>query len=74
MEEKGSAKIISVRIDGELVTPPLACGLLPGVFREELLENGAIRERVICRKELERAEEIFLVNSVRKWRRVQLCD
>ena len=71
---EGAISNIVARIDGELVTPPLACGLLPGVFREELLENGAIRERVICRKELERAEEIFLVNSVRKWRRVQLCD
>ena len=71
---EGTISNIVARIGGELVTPPLACGLLPGVFREELLENGEIRERVICRKELETAEEIFLVNSVRKWRRVQLCD
>lgn len=71
---EGTISNIVARIGGELVTPPLCCGLLPGVFREELLENGEIRERVICREELETAEEIFLVNSVRKWRRVQLCD
>lgn len=70
---EGTISNIVARIGGELVTPPLTCGLLPGVFREELLENGEIRERVICREELETAEEIFLVNSVRKWRRVTLC-
>ncbi len=70
---EGAISNIVARIGGELVTPPLPCGLLPGVFREELLDNGEIRERVICREELERADEIFLVNSVRKWRRVTLC-
>ena len=70
---EGAISTIVARIGGELVTPPLASGLLPGVFREELLATGVIRDRVICREELETAEEIFLVNSVRKWRRVKLC-
>ncbi len=70
---EGAISTIVARIGGELVTPPLACGLLPGIFREELLASGVIKERLISREELERAAEVYLVNSVRKWRRVALC-
>jgi para-aminobenzoate synthetase/4-amino-4-deoxychorismate lyase len=69
---EGANHNIVARIDGELVTPPLECGLLQGVFREELLERGEIRERVITAGQLKMAEEIYLINSVRGWRRVKL--
>lgn len=69
---EGANHNIVARIDGSLVTPPLACGLLPGVFREELLARGEIRERVIGREELARVEEVYLINSVRGWRRVRM--
>ena len=55
-----------------LVTPPLQSGLLPGVFRAELLERGEIAERVITADEVKTAEEVWLINSVRKWRRARL--
>jgi para-aminobenzoate synthetase/4-amino-4-deoxychorismate lyase len=64
--ESGTANIV-VKIDGELFTPPISCGLLPGTFREHLLEQGAIKERVITVEEFKNAEEIYLINSVRKW-------
>src|SRR5690606_9109172 len=41
-----------VRTDGVSWTPPLACGLLPGVLRAELLERGELRERVLHRGDL----------------------
>jgi para-aminobenzoate synthetase/4-amino-4-deoxychorismate lyase len=69
---EGAYHNIVVRTEGALITPPLESGLLPGVFREELLERGEIRERVITAEELKAAEEIHLINSVRKWRRVRL--
>jgi para-aminobenzoate synthetase/4-amino-4-deoxychorismate lyase len=69
---EGANNNIVARIEGELVTPPLDAGLLPGTFREELLAGGEIRERTITRAELQEAEEIYLINSVRKWRRVRL--
>lgn len=59
------------RIDGELVTPPVSCGLLGGTFRAELLSRGEICERVIRVEELPEAEALFLVNSVQEWRRVE---
>jgi para-aminobenzoate synthetase/4-amino-4-deoxychorismate lyase len=69
---EGASNNIVVRINGEMVTPPLESGLLPGVFREELLERGEIRERVVTANQLKLAEEIHLINSVRRWRRVRL--
>ncbi|HEY6873652.1 MAG TPA: aminodeoxychorismate synthase component I [Geobacteraceae bacterium] len=70
---EGTTTNVVAKLDGRLATPPIRCGLLPGVFREELLELGVIGERVITGEELEHAEEIYLVNSVRKWRRAKLA-
>lgn len=56
---------VVVPIDGELYTPPVSSGLLPGTFREQLLEEGKIKERVITIDEL--PNEFYLINSVRKW-------
>ena len=50
-------------------TPPVESGLLPGTFRAELLERGAIHERRIAVDELRAAKEVWLINSVRGWRR-----
>ena len=52
-------------------TPPVECGLLAGTFRGHLLEHGAIRERRISQDELRETNEVWLINSVRGWRR---CD
>ena len=58
---------IIVKMDGELVTPPVECGLLPGTFRAWLLDRGEVREKVLTIDALKKAEEIYLINSVRKW-------
>ena len=64
--ESSIANIV-VPIDGQLYTPPITSGLLAGTFRNHLLALGKIRERVISIEELQKAEEFFLINSVRKW-------
>lgn len=56
---------VVAELDGELVTPPVHCGLLAGVYRRYLLEQGQIRERVIKLEDLEKCTRISLVNSVR---------
>ncbi|CAA9315845.1 MAG: Para-aminobenzoate synthase, aminase component / Aminodeoxychorismate lyase [uncultured Gemmatimonadetes bacterium] len=61
-----------VRLDGALWTPPLGSGLLPGVLRADLLARGEIRQRVLTSHDLARAEEVWLINSVRRWRRAVL--
>lgn len=68
--------ITNVFIDnGEpvLVTPSLACGLLAGVLREELLGEGGAREAVIGEAELRAARAIFVGNSLRGLIRARLA-
>jgi para-aminobenzoate synthetase/4-amino-4-deoxychorismate lyase len=64
--ESTTANLV-VAVGGELVTPPLSCGLLPGTFRAELLERGQIGERLLRPDDVATAEAVFLVNSVRGW-------
>ena len=67
--ESNIANVV-VRIGGELFTPPIESGLLAGTFRNQLLAEGKIKERVITIEELKNAQEFFLINSVRKWMNV----
>lgn len=60
-------------IDGELFTPPLADGLLPGVMRDELLDKGLIAERTLPVDELNSVEAFWLINSLRGWRKATLA-
>jgi para-aminobenzoate synthetase / 4-amino-4-deoxychorismate lyase len=62
-----------LRLNGALVTPPRPSGLLPGVFRGELLRLGEITERVLTPDDLQAAEEVWLVSSLRRWRRAVLA-
>jgi para-aminobenzoate synthetase / 4-amino-4-deoxychorismate lyase len=61
-----------VRLEGVYWTPPVASGLLPGVFRQKLLADGVLRERVLYPADLSRADSVYLINSVRGWRRIVL--
>jgi para-aminobenzoate synthetase/4-amino-4-deoxychorismate lyase len=65
---EGSYTTVVISLNGELLTPALDCGLLPGVLRQELLEVGAIREAVLTPEDLYAADTVWLVNSVRGWR------
>lgn len=56
-----------LRLDGELLTPPISSGLLAGTFRAELLAQGTLREQVLRVPDLARAENVYLINSVRRW-------
>lgn len=58
---------VFVRIDGHWCTPPLACGVLPGIMRQVLLADPAFgaAERVITRAMLAGASEILACNALR---------
>ncbi len=51
--------------DGVLLTPPLDCGLLPGVLRAELLGEGRAREAVLYPGDLQDGRPLFVGNSLR---------
>jgi para-aminobenzoate synthetase/4-amino-4-deoxychorismate lyase len=71
---EGSYTNVVALVDGKLVTPPVRCGLLPGTFREALIEGGIIQEKVLTLNDLRTAAEILLINSVRGWRKVYLTE
>jgi 4-amino-4-deoxychorismate lyase len=51
--------------DGMLMTPRLDCGLLPGVLRAELLDEGRVQEAIYSYDVLKSAKAIFVGNSLR---------
>jgi para-aminobenzoate synthetase/4-amino-4-deoxychorismate lyase len=65
---------VVVEIDGRKVTPFVPCGLLAGTFRDELLATGEIEERVVMREDLKRATAVWLINSIRKWRQIEITS
>jgi para-aminobenzoate synthetase/4-amino-4-deoxychorismate lyase len=69
---EGTESNIVIACGGVKVTPPVECGLLPGLKRAELLAAGEIVESIITRDDLYNAEEIWLINSVRGWMRCSL--
>ncbi len=76
--EAATANLFAV-IDGLLVTPSLASGILAGITRRWIVENASglgltLAERALARAELARATEVFLSSSVRLVAPVVACD
>lgn len=49
------------------LTPPLACGLLPGVQRQWLLEHGLVQEARLSSADLRAAPALRVSNALRGW-------
>ncbi len=56
-----------LEIDGVATTPAESSGLLPGTLRAELLANRRIQEATVTMADLDRADSVWLINSVRGW-------
>ena len=63
---------VVVELDGQRYTPPIACGLLGGTFRADLIERRLVHERVVSKEDLLAAMHVWLINSVRGWLEAQL--
>jgi len=71
---EGSRTNIYIRDpDGQWLTPPQHCGLLAGVQRQALLDQGLVRETIITRTQLLHARHIRVSNALRGWMDAQLC-
>ena len=64
---EGSFGNIAMLLDGRWVTPPLACGLLPGVGRAIALREGRVQEAVVRLQDLPRVQGWAFINSLRGW-------
>ena len=63
---------VVAQVGGRLITPPMACGLLPGTLRAWLLARGEVVEQVLRVDELAACEALWRVNSVRGWQRLAI--
>jgi para-aminobenzoate synthetase/4-amino-4-deoxychorismate lyase len=64
---------VFIEKDGMLWTPPVACGLLGGVFRRHLMETrNDVAERILRLEDLKAADRIYLSNAVRGLRAVEI--
>jgi 4-amino-4-deoxychorismate lyase len=57
-----------------LVTPALSCGLLPGILRGEMLDQGKASEALITPETLVAAKHVFVGNSLRGLIRARLAQ
>src|SRR5450830_1258886 len=64
---EGGRSNVFVQLDGRWHTPPLSCGLLPGVQRAAMLADPAwdAQETIITRAMLAQAEAIVVCNALR---------
>ena len=54
-----------LKIAGKLYTPPTSLGILPGIYRQHLLETGQVKEKIMTLEDLNQAEAIYGCNAVR---------
>lgn len=70
---EGAISNVFVEKDGRILTPPIECGLLAGIYRRHLLETRTdVEERVLYEEDLRRADAVYLANAVRGLRRVRV--
>jgi para-aminobenzoate synthetase/4-amino-4-deoxychorismate lyase len=71
---EGAISNVFIEKDGQWFTPPVACGLLPGVYRRHLLETRAAAERSLQLEDLASADAVYICNAVRGCRKVTVVQ
>jgi branched-chain amino acid aminotransferase len=71
---EGTGSNIFIVLDGELITPSLETGCLPGITRALVLEWCNAHVRDVSLSDLTQASEIFLTSSTRDVQPVDRCD
>ena len=54
-----------LKIEDQLYTPPIRLGLLNGIYRQNLIANNQVTERVLTLDNLKQAQAIYGCNAVR---------
>jgi para-aminobenzoate synthetase/4-amino-4-deoxychorismate lyase len=70
---EGAISNVLIEKDGRWYTPPLSCGVLPGVYRHHLLETrGNLEEKILTLEDVRNADAVYICNAVRGLRRVEV--
>ncbi|MDQ2681636.1 MAG: bifunctional anthranilate synthase component I family protein/class IV aminotransferase, partial [Candidatus Eremiobacteraeota bacterium] len=64
---EGARTTLFARIGNRIVTPPLDCGVLPGIFRQRAIAEDRAIEQVLSEADLRTAGGIYVANSARGW-------
>lgn len=62
-----------IDLDGDRLTPAIACGLLNGTLRAAMIARGDVREAILTREHLATAKRIWWVNGLRGEVEVFMC-
>ena len=62
---EGARSNVFIKKRGRLYTPPLSSGLLPGIFRQYMLETCQCQEKILYLKDVKSADALYCGNSVR---------
>lgn len=72
---EGAISNIFIKNGKTLFTPPVRCGLLPGIYRQHMIGTQAdVLEKVLTVNDLRKADALFVCNSVRGMRQVRLVE
>jgi para-aminobenzoate synthetase/4-amino-4-deoxychorismate lyase len=71
---EGARSNILIKKQGQWLTPPLSCGLLPGTYREHLLRSKkySVQEQILTLEDLMNADEVYVCNAVRGMMQVRI--
>jgi para-aminobenzoate synthetase / 4-amino-4-deoxychorismate lyase len=70
---EGAVHNIFIEKSGRWYTPPLDCGVLPGVYRRHLLSTRPeIEEKILSLNDLKAADGVYICNAVRGLRRITI--
>lgn len=64
---EGAISTIFIKKDGVFYTPPLECGLLPGIFRTFFINDSGekVVEKILYHHDIAQADALYVGNSVR---------
>ncbi len=62
---EGARSNVFIEKEGVMYTPPVSCGLLPGVLRNQLMQEGKCEEKVLYKDDVLTADAVYCGNSVR---------
>lgn len=72
---EGAISNIFIKNGNTLITPPVQCGLLPGIYRQHVIGTQSnVLEKALTVNDLRQAEALFVCNSVRGMRQVYLLE
>lgn len=71
---EGCTTNIFLVVNGEILTPNIENGLLPGIIREWVINNFKVKEMELNKDIIDIAEEIFLTNSLLGIMKVSECE